>query len=54
MSRQGKKIVEYIFLILLACLFIFPLLWMIVSSMKPESHIYLDMNSIKAFLPSMD
>ncbi|SLK34225.1 sugar ABC transporter [Mycobacteroides abscessus subsp. abscessus] len=52
MSKYGRKIVEYVFLIFLACIFVFPLVWMIVSSMKPEASIYLDMNSIKALLPS--
>jgi len=45
-------ILEYICLILLAVLFIFPLFWMIASSMKPEAEVYNNMNSIKAFLPS--
>ncbi|ALS26261.1 carbohydrate ABC transporter permease [Paenibacillus cisolokensis] len=33
-------------------LFITPLLWMVVSSLKPETHIFADLNSIKALLPS--
>ncbi|KJL06712.1 MULTISPECIES: carbohydrate ABC transporter permease [Priestia] len=45
-------ILEYICLVLLAVLFIFPLFWMIASSMKPEAEVYNNMNSIKAFLPS--
>ncbi|MDM5298297.1 carbohydrate ABC transporter permease [Bacillus pumilus] len=47
-------ILEYICLVLLALLFIFPLFWMIASSMKPEAEVYHHMNSIKAFLPSFD
>ena len=46
-------ILEYICLVLLAVLFIFPLFWMIASSMKPEAEVYNNMNSIKAFLPSI-
>ncbi|MDS9995202.1 carbohydrate ABC transporter permease [Bacillus atrophaeus] len=46
-------ILEYMCLILLAILFIFPLIWMIASSMKPEAEIYNNMNSFKAFLPSL-
>lgn len=54
MKKDIKKILEYFFLIVLACIFIFPMIWMIVSSMKPEASIYTDMTSIKALLPSMD
>ncbi|WP_377520233.1 carbohydrate ABC transporter permease [Priestia megaterium] len=46
-------ILEYICLVLLAVLFVFPLFWMIASSMKPEAEVYNNMNSIKAFLPSI-
>ncbi|MFF2596792.1 carbohydrate ABC transporter permease [Priestia megaterium] len=46
-------ILEYICLVLLAVLFIFPLFWMIAASMKPEAEVYNNMNSIKAFLPSI-
>ncbi|KUL18264.1 carbohydrate ABC transporter permease [Bacillus sp. GM2] len=45
-------ILEYICLVLLAVLFIFPLIWMVASSMKPEADIYNNISSIKAFLPS--
>ena len=41
-----------ILITILALFFLFPLVWMIVSSMKPESQIYSNINSIKAFLPS--
>ncbi|MCA1010059.1 carbohydrate ABC transporter permease [Halobacillus halophilus] len=52
---QGvKKIVKTILLILLASLFVFPLLWMISSSMKPEESIYQDLDSIQALLPSFE
>lgn len=53
MKKQGKTIFEYTLLIILACIFIFPLLWMIFSSTKPEEAIYVDMSSIKALLPSL-
>lgn len=45
-------ILEYLMLILLAALFIFPMLWMVSSSMKPEGDIYKDITSLRAFLPS--
>ncbi|WP_257348255.1 carbohydrate ABC transporter permease [Pseudalkalibacillus decolorationis] len=53
MSRKFKKVVEYTFLILLACIFIFPLIWMVASSMKPEANIPVDMGSIQSLLPSI-
>lgn len=52
MNKTTKRIIEYVFLIILAIMFIFPMIWMVVSSMKPEESIYTDLNSIKAFLPS--
>ncbi|MDP4552624.1 carbohydrate ABC transporter permease [Alkalihalobacillus macyae] len=54
MSKPVKRIIEYSFLILLASIFIFPLIWMIASSMKPEGDIYVDMGSIQSFFPSMN
>ncbi len=42
-------IVEYCLLFLLAALFIFPMLWMVVSSMKPEADVYQNLASFKAF-----
>lgn len=47
-----STIIEYLLLALLAALFIFPLLWMLASSMKLEGNVYKDISSIKAFLPS--
>ncbi|WP_117170305.1 carbohydrate ABC transporter permease [Paraliobacillus sediminis] len=54
MNKKLKKSLEYFLLILLACIFIMPLIWMIVSSMKPEAEIYLDMGGIRSVLPSLD
>ena len=51
-ERKIKTIIAYILLGILAFLFIFPLLWMISSSMKPEANIYTEMGSVKALLPS--
>ena len=48
------KILEYILLTLLAFLFLFPMVWMIVSSMKPEAEVYGNLTSWKAFLPSLN
>ncbi|WP_277904475.1 carbohydrate ABC transporter permease [Enterococcus lactis] len=47
-------IVEYCLLFLLAALFIFPMLWMVISSMKPEADVYQNLASFKAFLPSLN
>ncbi|MFB5661249.1 carbohydrate ABC transporter permease [Alteribacillus sp. HJP-4] len=47
-----KKVVKYGLLLLLALFFIFPLLWMISSSLKSEESIYQDLNSVQALLPS--
>ncbi|WP_077622427.1 carbohydrate ABC transporter permease [Sediminibacillus massiliensis] len=54
MNKKSKKTIEYLFMILLACIFIFPLIWMIASSMKPEQEIYVDMGGIQSLLPSMN
>lgn len=47
-------LLEYLLLILLAALFIFPMLWMVVSAMKPEADVYNNLSSFKAFLPSFN
>lgn len=47
-------ILEYGLLFLLAALFIFPMLWMLVSSMKPEADVFQNLASFKAFLPSLN
>ncbi|OYD59851.1 ABC transporter permease [Fictibacillus aquaticus] len=39
-------------LIILACLFLFPLVWMVISSFKTESRIFMDLTSFNAFLPT--
>ncbi|MBP2058832.1 fructooligosaccharide transport system permease protein [Lactobacillus colini] len=52
-SRKTFHIVWTTVLItLLALFFLFPLVWMIVSSMKPEQQIYNNISNFKAFLPS--
>ncbi|MBO0424058.1 carbohydrate ABC transporter permease [Enterococcus plantarum] len=47
-------IFEYILLFILAALFIFPMLWMIVSAMKSNAEVYTNLSSFKAFLPSLN
>ncbi|MGO2083398.1 carbohydrate ABC transporter permease [Vagococcus sp.] len=56
MKRKWKAttILEYFLLFLLAALFLFPMIWMIVSSMKPEADVFNQLTSFKAFLPSFN
>ena len=48
-----KRILFFICVLPLALLFIFPMIWMFVSSIKPEAQIFEDLSSIKAFLPPL-
>ena len=48
---KPTTILEYILLILLAGLFLFPMIWMVVSAMKPEADVYKNLTSWKEFLP---
>ena len=45
---------RYAVLVLIACLFIFPLLLMVMSSLKPTTQLLLDTKSLRAFLPVGD
>ncbi|MFC0189706.1 carbohydrate ABC transporter permease [Fictibacillus aquaticus] len=47
-----KDVLLYMVLIILACLFLFPLVWMVISSFKTESRIFMDLTSFNAFLPT--
>lgn len=49
-NKKLKKIVLSISIILLGLLFISPLLWMIIASLKPETEIFKDMG-LGAFIP---
>lgn len=50
-SIQGK-IIAYVGLTVLALVFMFPLIWMVVSSFKDDAMIFTDISSLKAFLPA--
>jgi fructooligosaccharide transport system permease protein len=50
MKKQNNKFIQYIVLILLAVFFMFPLIWMVVSSFKNDPQIFSDITSIKAFI----
>ena len=56
MRRKTRMltILEYTLLILLAMIFLFPMIWMIVSSMKPEADVFNNLTSFQAFLPSLN
>lgn len=47
-----KKIMNYIVLIIVALVFMFPLIWMVVSSFKNDAQIFTDISSLKAFVPT--
>ncbi len=49
--KRMRKILLYFSLVVLTILFLFPLVWMLVSSLKNEFQIFEDMTSIQAFLP---
>ena len=48
----GKKLLLYICLTVIAVIFMFPLIWMVVSSFKDDAGIFSDIAGIRAFLPS--
>lgn len=51
MKRNIRKTFLYVIYILLSFIFIFPLVYMIVSSFKTDAQIVMDMSSISAFIP---
>lgn len=48
-KRKLKKILTYVLQISIAIIFVLPLVWMIVSSLKPEADIFKDMSSMATF-----
>ena len=47
-----RKILMYILLTMIALVFMFPLIWILVSSFKDDAGIFSDITGLKAFLPS--
>ena len=47
-----KQFLIYIGMIVVALIFMFPLIWMIVSSFKDDAMIFSDITSLKAFVPA--
>lgn len=52
--KRLQKLGAYLFLLLIGYVFLFPLLFMIMSSFKPEQVIFADLYSIRAILPVGD
>ena len=50
----GSKLVQYAINLVLVFVFIFPILFMIMSSFKPNAQIFVDLRSVRAFLPVGD
>ena len=51
-KRLSGTILMYIMLTVIALVFMFPLIWMLVSSFKDDAGIFSDITGISAFLPS--
>ncbi len=51
-KKRVSRVVLYTFNIILSLLFLAPVIWMVVSSLKPEVSIFADMSSMKAFWPT--
>ncbi|MBM7686168.1 carbohydrate ABC transporter permease [Defluviitalea raffinosedens] len=54
MKALIKSIPFYTFMFLLAFIFLFPIVWMVVNSFKPEAQIMLDLKTPAAFLPPIN
>src|SRR5687768_17078300 len=52
--RRRGKILLYVAMSLFGMLFLFPLVFMFVSSLKPDAQILQDVDSVNAFLPTGD
>jgi multiple sugar transport system permease protein len=54
-DNHGLRLaVRYTVLVLIAVIFIFPLVFMIMSSLKPDQQLLTDTGSLRAFLPVGD
>lgn len=54
MRTKKQKIINYIlsaFLLVLSLFFLFPVIWMLANSFKPDAAITADMNTVAAFIP---
>jgi multiple sugar transport system permease protein len=53
-NRGLRLAIRYLVLLLVAAIFVFPLVFMIVSSLKPDAQLLRDTGSLRAFLPVGD
>ncbi|SUZ33259.1 L-arabinose transport system permease protein AraQ [Roseibaca ekhonensis] len=54
-DNQGLRLaVRYAVLVLIAIIFVFPLVFMVMSSLKPDQQLLADTSSLRAFLPVGD
>lgn len=54
MNKRISRIIYYICATILAVMFIFPLVWMVASSMKPEKEVFEQLGTLQSFFPSFD
>lgn len=52
MDKRVSRVLYFVLTFLLAALFIFPLVWMVASSMKPEKDVFEQLGTWRSFLPS--
>lgn len=50
-ERRANLVIQYILMVLLAAFFLFPLVYMYVSSLKPDAAVLADSDTIRAFVP---
>ena len=50
-SDRLRLFVRYLVLTLIAAIFIFPLVFMVMSSLKPSQQLLIDSGSLRAFFP---
>lgn len=54
LGQQSRLLGRYLLLMFIACIFIFPIIFMMMSSLKPDFQLLTDTASIRAFLPVGD
>lgn len=54
MGQRSKLLGRYLLLMFIACIFVFPIIFMMMSSLKPDFQLLSDTSSIRAFLPVGD
>lgn len=54
MSKKTSRLLYFVLALLLATLFVFPLVWMVASSMKTEQAVFRELGTWRSFLPSFN